>query len=339
MRTAARTGAWYAIGLGALLGAAPAGGLFPAAAHAAAAGLAPWKMGVVAVKADSAFQEIAVRKGFYREQGLDAEIVYQPGDIPVFRAVLAGLVDVGELSPANPMVAMEKGAKVRVVASFMPGLPFMLFGRDDIKEAKDLLGRVVAVTEPGTFPYLLTANVLKKHGLDPNKVQYLTVGGDADRVRAMLIGRADAAPAAIEFQAHLKPGYHTILSFKDELPQWTRYTFVTTDKVIAERPGDLVKAMIAHAKGIRHAVAHKDETVALMAELAKVDRKAVDWVYDWYVKNRLMNPSGDISRENLKWMQELNVGLGRQAKVMPFDQVATDEFQRKVVAAIGEHRW
>ncbi len=312
--------------------------LLPAAPTAGAA-LAPWKMGVVAVKADSAFQEIAVRKGFYREQGLEAEIVYQAGDIPTFRTLLGGLVDVVEISPANPMVAMEKGAKVRVVASFMPGLPFMLFGKDDIKAPKDLLGRVVAVTEPGTFPFLLTANMLKKHGLDPNKVQYLTVGGDADRVRAMLIGRADAAPAAIEFRAHLKPGYHTVLSFHEELPQWIRYSFVTSEKVIAERPGDLVKAMIAHAKGVRYALAHKDETVALMAELGKVERSAVDWVYDWYVKNRLMNPNGNISRENLQWMQELSVGLGRQTKVLPFDQVATDTFQKKVLEAIGEHKW
>lgn len=305
----------------------------------AQAALAPWKMAVVAVKADSAFQEIAVRKGFYRDQGLDAEIIYQAGDIPVFRALVGGLVDVAELSPANPMTAIEKGANVKVVAAFMPGVPFMLFGKDDIKAPKDLLGRVVAVTEPGTFPYLLTANVLKKHGLDPNKVQYLTVGGDADRVRAMLIGRADAAPAAIEFQAQLRPGYHTVFSFKDELPQWIRYTFVTTDKTIKERPDDLLKAMIAHARGLRYALANKDETVALMADLAKVDRKAVDWVYDWYVRNRLMNPNGDISRENLMWLQELSVGLGRQTKMLPFEQVATETFQKKVVTTLGEFKW
>jgi NitT/TauT family transport system substrate-binding protein len=301
--------------------------------------LAPWKMGVVAVKADSAFQEIAVRKGFYRDVGLDAEIIYQAGDIPAFRTLLGGLVDVVEIAPANPMAAVEKGAKVKVVASFMPGVPHMLFGKGDIKAPKDLLGRVVAVTEPGTFPYLLTANVLRKHNLDPTKVQYLTVGGEADRFRAMLIGRADAAPAAIEFQEHLKPGYHVILSFLEELPQWIRYTFVTSEKVLQERPGDLTKALIAHARGIRYAITHKEETVALMAELAKVDRKSVDWVFDWYVKKRLMNPNGNISHENLKWMQELNMGLGRQTRVLPYDQVATDEFQRKVIAAIGEYTW
>jgi ABC-type nitrate/sulfonate/bicarbonate transport system substrate-binding protein len=334
-RTAARVGALVAI----VLGAGPAGGLSPAAAPAAAAGLAPWKMGAVAVKADSAFQEVAVRRGFYREQGLDAEIVYQAGDIPTFRTLLAGLTDVVEVSPANPIVAMEKGAKVRIVASFMPGLPIMLFGKDDIKEPKDLAGRVVAVTEPGTFPYLLTANVLKKHHVDPNKVQYLTVGGDADRIRAMLIGRADAAPAAIEFETFLKPGYHTIFSFQRELPQWIRYTFVTSEKVIAERPGDLVKAMIAHAGGLRYALAHKEEMVALMADLGKLDRKTADWLYDYYVTHRLMNPNGNISRENLMWMQELNVGLGRQTKVLPFEAVATDEFQKKLVGAAGEFKW
>ncbi len=327
-REAARRAGALLLGLAATLGAVPA-----------AAALAPWKMGVVAVKADSAFQEIAVRKGFYKEQGLDAEIVYQAGDIPTFRTLLAGLTDVVEISPANPMTAIEKGAKVRIVASFMPGLPFMLFGKDDIKEPKDLVGRVVAVTEPGTFPYLLTANVLLKHHVDPNKVQYLTVGGDADRIRAMLIGRADAAPAAIEFETFLKPGYHAVFSFQRELPQWIRYTFVTSEKVIAERPGDLVKAMIAHAEGLRYAIAHKEEMEALMADLGKLDRKTADWLYDYYMKNRLLNPNGDISQEHLQWMQELNVRLGRQAHVMPFDRVATDEFQRKAIAAVGPFKW
>jgi ABC-type nitrate/sulfonate/bicarbonate transport system substrate-binding protein len=320
-------------------GAAPAGDLFPAAAHAPAAGLAPWKMGVVALKADTAFQEIAIRKGFYREQGLDAELVFQAGDIPVLRALVGGLVDVGELAPANPMAAIEKGANVKIVASFMPGLAHLLYGKDDLKAPKDLLARVVAVTEPGTFPYLLTTTVLTKYGLDPKKVDFLTVGGEADRMRAVLIGRADATVAAIEFQAHLRPGFHAIFSFKDELPQWIRFTHVTTDKVIRERSGDLLKALIAHARGIRYALANREETVALMAEMVKVDRKAVDWVYDWYARNRVMNPNGDISRENLRWMQELNVRLGRQARVLPYEQVATDEFQKKVVAALGEFRW
>ena len=97
--------------------------------------------------------------------------------------------------------------------------------------------------------------------------------------------------------------------------------------------------MIARPRGSRYALAHRDETVPLMADLAKVDRKAADWVYDRSVRQRPMNPYGIVSRENLRWMQEPNVGLGRQTRVLPFEEVATDEFQRKVVAAVGEYQW
>ena len=38
-------------------------------------------------------------------------------------------------------------------------------------------------------------------------------------------------------------------------------------------------------------------------------------------------------------MQELNVGLGRQSKLLPYEQVASDELQKKVPAALGEHKW
>ena len=97
--------------------------------------------------------------------------------------------------------------------------------------------------------------------------------------------------------------------------------------------------MIAQARGLRDALAHKDETVALMADPGKVDRMAVDWVHGWYVQQRPMNPNGNVSRENPKWMQELNVGLGRQARVLPLEEMATDVFQKDVVAAVGEYHW
>jgi hypothetical protein len=64
----------------------------------------------------------------------------------------------------------------------------------------------------------------------------------------------------------------------------------------------------------------------------------VEWIYDWFLANKQFNPNGDVGAASLKWMQELNVTLGSQKKVLPLDQVATFEFQKKMLAEIGEQR-
>ena len=52
-----------------------------------------------------------------------------------------------------------------------------------------------------------------------------------------------------------------------------------------------------------------------------------------------MQPNGYVSPTALNWMQELNVRLGRQSKVLPIEQVATWEFQKQIVAELGEMKW
>ena len=126
----------------------------------------------------------------------------------------------------------------------------------------------------------------------------------------------------------------------EELRHWTRFALITSDKVIQERPGDLVKALIAQAKGIRYAMnpKNKDDMVRLMAKYGKREPKDVEWIYDWFVAHKQFNPNGDVKAASLRWMQEQNIRLGRQRAVLPIERVATWEYQRKMLAEIGEQR-
>jgi len=46
-----------------------------------------------------------------------------------------------------------------------------------------------------------------------------------------------------------------------------------------------------------------------------------------------------VSPAALNWLQDLNIRLGRQTKVLPMEQIATWEFQKQIVAELGEYKW
>ncbi|HEY7678243.1 MAG TPA: ABC transporter substrate-binding protein [Candidatus Methylomirabilis sp.] len=325
-------GAALALALGWAAGAAR-----PAAAQA----LPKWRTGIVFLKADSVFHQlIGKEKGFHQAYGLDVEFVVLPGDVDVMKSIVAGATETIEITPASPLTAIEKGAKLKIVASFMPGLNYVLFSKKDIKDLKDLYGRTVAVTAPNSFPELLLRTAMQKQGLDPSKVELVQAGGDPDRVKALLAGKVDAAVAALEFLHQVERADRKLLvDFAEVLPQWTRNVVVTTDQIIKERPDHLRRFLLAKAKGIRYTLEHRDDTIAIMAKVSKQEPSEVAWVYDWFVRKKLMQPNGYVSPAALTWMQELNVRLGRQSKVLPMEQVATWEFQKQIVAELGEYKW
>ena len=312
-----------------------------AAAPVAAQGMPKWRMGVVQYKADSAFELAGHEKGFYREQGLDFESVEMPGDADILRALTAGAFEMAEITPSGAMAAIEKGAGLKIVASFMPGLPHVFYVRKDINSFADLMGKPVAVSGFGALPHVIAQAVLENHKIDLKKIEWVQMGGDPDRVRALVTGQAAGTVASIEHDLIAKAAGGKVLAVaSQEVPNWTRFTLITTEKVIKERPGDVVKALVAQAKGIRYAMdpKNKDDMVRLMAKYGKREPKQVEWIYDWFMANKQFNPNGDVKPASLTWMQELNVKLGRQKAILPLEKVTTGEFQKQAIAQIGEAR-
>jgi NitT/TauT family transport system substrate-binding protein len=67
-----------------------------------------------------------------------------------------------------------------------------IVARNDVKTVKDLKGKTVASSAPGTSPYFLLAWVLDKNGLGPKDVTVVNIEPDA-AAQAFLAGQNDAA--------------------------------------------------------------------------------------------------------------------------------------------------
>jgi NitT/TauT family transport system substrate-binding protein len=130
-------------------------------------------------------------KGFYDTEGIDLEIQEGRGSAVTVQAVAAGSATFGYVDVPTMIKAAAKGAPVRAVGVALQVTPMAVMGFADknVKTAKDIIGKTVAMT-PGDSMSQIWPLFLKKAGLQEN--QFKTVSGDAQtKLNAVINGQAD----------------------------------------------------------------------------------------------------------------------------------------------------
>ncbi|WP_022724193.1 ABC transporter substrate-binding protein [Rhodopseudomonas sp. B29] len=152
---------------------------------------------------------LAKEIGAYDKAGLNVELVDLKGGSDALKAVLGGSADVvsGYFDHTVNLAAKKQEMQSFVVYDRYPGLVLVVSPSHtaEIKSIKDLAGKKVGVSAPGSSTDFFLKYQLKKNGLDPNGVSVIGVGLGATAVAAMQQGQIDAAvmldPAVTILQA------------------------------------------------------------------------------------------------------------------------------------------
>jgi NitT/TauT family transport system substrate-binding protein len=140
---------------------------------------------------------LAKELGLYAKHGLEAELINFKGGSVALTAVLGGSADVvsGYYDHTVNLKAKQKDMKSVVVYDQFPGLVLVVSPKatDQIKSIKDLEGKKVGVSAPGSSTDFFIKYVLRKNGVDPAKVPVIGIGLDDTAVAAQEQGQVDAA--------------------------------------------------------------------------------------------------------------------------------------------------
>ena len=202
---------------------------------------------------------VAIAKGYFGEENIElAEFVI--GSSGTLRqAMIAKQYDFGLYAFVHVPIARLAGSPFKVVAELHDQEIFGLVVRtqlkDQVKAVKDLRGKKVGYTTPGSGTWALGNVYLKRAGLDPDKdVELVSLGGDnAVFYTALQSGRVDAI---VSFQPIAEkvlndgvgfalldvyqPGQHREWVGSDKA---AALHLVTREDVIAAKP-DLVRRMV-----------------------------------------------------------------------------------------------
>lgn len=141
---------------------------------------------------------VAIAKGYFGEENLElAEFVIGASGT-LRQAVIAKQYDFALLAFVHVPIARLAGSPFKVIAQVHDQEIFGLVVRqqlkDQVKSVKDLRGKKIGYTTPGSGTWALANVYLRKAGLDPDKdVELVSLGGDNSVFyTALQSGRVDA---------------------------------------------------------------------------------------------------------------------------------------------------
>ena len=297
-----------------------------------------WKHGMVEAKSDAGFVFMAEKGGFATKNGLKLESMQFKGDAIALKALIAGEIDSYEGSPGAPMVAFSKGADVRLVGCYWPGLTYAIFTKADVKSVAELKGKTFGISSPGALPDLFARAVLEKNNIDGKDVQYAQMGSDTDRFRAVTAGVIQAAASSSEFTPITdKMGLKVLVHAHDVTPDYVRFCSYMSAKTIASRPDDAAKFMASSIQAYRFALKNRDAVVKLTREMtsAKDDDPRAEFVFDEVVKLNALDTEMGIDRRKLGWMKDLFVKTEVLTSPVDLEKFIDGSVREKALAIAG----
>jgi NitT/TauT family transport system substrate-binding protein len=252
-----------------------------ALAQAADTGKVVFGHGPTTAALQTAHVVIALEKGFFKEEGLEVEIVRFPSGRSGLEAVLGGQVDLAFMSEYPPVIAALQKQKFAVVTELAKYTANRIISRSDagFTTFKDLAGKRLGTTI-GSNAEFFTYVVLEKAGVKAEIVNL----APADLVPALYRGDIDAAAPFPDYydkaKALLGARYREAIS-KD----YIAYMIIAASRAMIDtRPGDLKKFLAALIKADKIIQTDPAAAKALVVKGSEgaFDAKAVDAVWGDY---------------------------------------------------------
>jgi NitT/TauT family transport system substrate-binding protein len=240
--------------------------------------------------------EIAKRKGFYQEEGLEVRKISIRTGIQV-AALLAGELDYSTVSGIVSSASIQ-GLPLKTVMGWLDKPLHMLIARPGIKTITDLKGKRIAVSGLNSVPHLAVREALIQAGMNPDKdVTFLALGGSSERVSALAAGSADASPVDLAYiQKSEQMGFVDLLYLGDAVNIRLGGLGVTQDK-IQKNPEQITRMIRATLKGVRFMRPNKEETLAIMRDYLKISGDSVEKIYQYALRS--LNEDGLVAKKTV----------------------------------------
>jgi NitT/TauT family transport system substrate-binding protein len=254
---------------------------------------------------------VAMEEGYFKQNGVDASIVYTGNDDKTFAAVVSGDVDFGFADPVFTALAAEKGLQAKTVALILNNLGFSGYTDKadipEIKNAADLAGlRISSFPQPSTTYTVLSELKKKTPQLKDTKI----VEGGFGTAYAML--QSKQVDIALDFEPAVSiaedKGARVIMNLADFMDRQAVTGLNVMQKTIDQRP-ETVQAVVT---GLQQAITamYQDRTVAYRTTdklFPQLGGKIVHRAVDRMMKDA-MYPESVIVRGDL-WQRTLKMRL------------------------------
>ena len=204
---------------------------------------------------------IAIQRGYFKEQNLDAEMVFFDSAQPISVGVASGDIDFGVSGLSAGFYSLASQGQLKIIAASageQPGFYNLTFVASNkaydagLKSVKDLPGHNVAITQLGTSLHYSIGLAAEKFGFPMSAITIRPLQSNTNVIAALSGGTIDAAvmPSTPTLTPVSKGEIKRVAWVGDVTPDWMGAALFTGTKTANER-GELVKRfLIAYRKGM-----------------------------------------------------------------------------------------
>jgi len=270
---------------------------------------------------------VAKENRFFEQAGFDAELINIPPTIAVTALVSGDIQYV--IFAGTTLNAAVRGLPVKLVMVYNDRPLFSLMSRPDIRSIKELKGKVLGVATLTSGESFLSRRLLKDAGIDADKEMTLRViGNTPDRLQALRAGAVDATTLTLPADIHGERLGLRRLAFMGDILESINGGFGVSERWLQQRP-DQIKKMIAVAfRGMAHARAQRQDSIALIMSKWKLEREIADKAFEMMIKT--WTDSGIASDQALQAGIEESLKVSNTKQSVPISRVADFTLAREV---------
>jgi NitT/TauT family transport system substrate-binding protein len=277
--------------------------------------------------------ETALRQKLFEKEGINAELTIYRSGAEGFEALAAGATDLVLNSSSSVAAGLRKGVNVRCVANGANGYYgwYLVVKTDSpLKAIPELAGKKVGITSAGSGSDICARWTLAEHKLDFTRVPL----GGGGLVPNLLTGNIDATVlySPLTYKVMDEKVARSIIDYGAAIPAHSNASWIASDKIIAERPELLQKALNGIYGGVAFlcADANRPAAVKLIAEIDEIPEAIAARELDGNLKN--LSRTGEFQ---LDWMERA-LDMARligMTDLSPAKDMYIEKFRPKPTAA------
>jgi len=268
---------------------------------------------------------IALDKGYFTEEGIDAQLFFVPSSAALVQQITAASLDICmSTGLVDPIRAVGMGAPIAILRIEVQAPPYALVAKPSIKTIAELKGKLISLGGPKDITRIYVERMLEPNGVKPGEFDMVFAGATTARAQALLGGAVDAAILLPPFNFHaVDQGFNQLgltIDYIKDLP----FSGIVVNVNWANAHKELVvKLLRAYAKGIAffEDAGNRDEALRILQAASGLTKEDVERGYDFQHNGHYFDTTGKVSRSKLAAIAKAMESLGDSPGALDIDKV------------------
>lgn len=287
---------------------------------------------------------IPQRLGFYREEGMDVDVIVTRGTVTT-QVVVSGAVD---YSNGGSIPAILGGARLKILQVSTDKPSQYLVVSPKITSMKQLNGKTVAISDSSGNSTLLFRELLSKNGVAVETVQLRALGEPSVRFGALLGGAVDATMITIGMARQAQAKGFRILAYSGDYVSALSANLEATDDKIQNSAEEVYKVVKATLKGQLFYHRNPNEAAKFIMEVLRLtdfnEAKEIWRERDKQASElaKIGQASEEVMTVNIERVREQMRTVGATSRLkgpVSLDQVYDFSFVKKAYEEIRTSKW